>query len=141
MRKEGDEVRVARIGLLGGVACDLALALDRQTVDEDIVHASALTCFGREAPVEAGGFESHDELRQAMSAAAQLGLWKEAIDLVSTAPQAPTAEDMAVVRERSGLLFTGQIDAQHQRITGDSSTTSSSLLLLATKTARDERAL
>ena len=69
----------------------------------------------------------------------RLGLGEEAVDLVSTALQAPAAQDMAIVGKRSGLPLTGQVDAQDECVTRYAGATTSAFLLLATETARDER--
>jgi hypothetical protein len=80
-------------------------------MDEHIVHPGTFTRFGGEAPVEAGGLEGHDEMGQAMRLDEGLSFRKEPVDLVSTAVEAPTPQNLAIVRERSGLTFPSQINA------------------------------
>lgn len=76
-----------------------------------------------------------------MSLGEGLGFGKEAIDFVSSAAETPAVQDLAIVGERSGLPLTGQVDAQDERIAGYAGTTTSALLLLVTRTTRDERTL
>jgi hypothetical protein len=108
-------------------------------MDEDVVHSGAFTRLSGETPIEAGGLEGHDEMRQPMLLHERLGLGEEAIDFVGTAVEAATPQHVAIVRERSGLPFAGQVDAQDQRVTRNPGATTSAFVLLAAKTARDER--
>jgi len=131
--QERDQVRVSRVGLLRRVARDLALTLHRQTVDEHVVHASPLAGLGRQAPVEAGGLEGDDDLRETVGFGHNHGLAEEPVDLLSSTVQPSSSQHRAVVGERGRLPLTGEVDAQHQCIARHLQPTTFALLLLPAK--------
>jgi hypothetical protein len=62
-----------------------------------------------------------------------LGFLEEAVDLVGSAVDAATPEDLAVVAEGSGLPLPGEIDAEDERVGGDAEPPAAALLLLSSK--------
>jgi hypothetical protein len=131
VRQEGDQVGISWIGLLGGVAGDFTLSLHRKAVDEDVVHAGPLAGFGSQTPVEAGGLEGDDDLREAVGFGHSHGLGEELVDLLGPAVEAAAPQDLPVMGEGGGLPFPCEVDAQDEGVGGDAKPATLAFVLLS----------
>ena len=131
VRQEGDQVGISWIGLLGGVAGDFTLSLHREAVDEHVVHAGPLASFGSQTPVEAGGLEGDDDLRETVGFGHSHGLGEKLVDLLGPAAEPAAPQDLPIMGEGGRLSLPGEVDTEHEGISWHTEPTSLSLLLLS----------